>query len=131
MPNGDVALGLAGLQEWSEPIIFDRLLDIYRECLGVGVAAWSLARLHAGVWRAAIKGDIEKFEAARLSLLSALSEHPIGGEDIAAIDAEILIELLDIVMARFQRSTSAARSYHLALIALAGRLTPPASAAAA
>jgi hypothetical protein len=131
MPNGDVALGLAGLQEWSEPIIFDRLLDIYRGCLGVGVSAWSLARLHAGVWRAAIKGDTSKFEAARAALTSALSDHPVGGDDIAAIDAEILTELLDIVMARFQRSSGAARAHHLALIALAGRLTPPAPAAAA
>ena len=42
----------------------------------------------------------------------------------AKADAEIIVELLDIILARFQRSVSTARSYHLALIALAGRLTP-------
>jgi len=54
MPNDDVALGLAGLQEWSEPIIFDRLLEAYRRRVGVGAPSWTLARLHTLAWKAAI-----------------------------------------------------------------------------
>lgn len=131
MPSGDVAEGLAGLQAWSEPIIFDRLLDIYRSRIGAGSKAWSLARLHARAWKTAISGDFEGFEAARWALSGALGEHLLSGDDIADADAEILVELLDIVMARFQRSASTARTYHLALIALAGRLTPQPTAAAA
>lgn len=131
MPNGDVAEGLAGLQAWSEPIIFDRLLDVYRRRVGVGSMAWSLARLHARTWKAAISGDYDGFEAARSTLAASLGEHLLNGEDVADADAEILVELLDIVMARFQRSASTARAYHLALIALAGRLTPQPTAVAA
>jgi hypothetical protein len=130
MPNGDVAVGLAGLQEWSEPIIFDRLLEAYRRRLGVGAPAWTMARLHAKAWKAAISGDMDGFETVRSKLADALREHRVVAGDLADADAEIILELLEIVMARFQRSTNTARSYHLALIALAGRLTPaPARAA--
>jgi hypothetical protein len=130
MPNGDIALGLAGLKEWSEPIIFDRLLDAYRRRIGMGAPAWTLSRLHTSAWKAAISGDVNAFEKARWKLGSAMREHRLNGEDLADADAEIIVELLDIVMARFQRSPSTARSYHLALIALAGRLTPPPARAA-
>ncbi|HLW89714.1 MAG TPA: hypothetical protein VKS78_00240 [Roseiarcus sp.] len=123
-PNADVAMGLAGLLEWSEPIIFDRLLEAYRARLGAGATSWSLARLHARAWRAAISGDMARFETARWDLADALVQSSLHDSDAADADAEIMIELLDIVMARYQRSTSVARSYHLALIALAGRLSP-------
>jgi hypothetical protein len=131
MPSGDVAEGLAGLQAWSEPIIFDRLLDIYRRRVGPGAEAWSLARLHARAWRMAIAGDFDGFDGARSALGDARGEHLLSVDDVAVADAEILVELLDIVMARFQRSPAVARAYHLALIALAGRLTPQPAAVAA
>jgi hypothetical protein len=124
MPNGDATAGLAGLREWSEPIIFDLLLEAYRQRLGVGASAWTLARLHSRVWKAAIHGDAQRLETARFDLARALGEQYLG-EEMAGADSQIIAELLDIVMARFQRSASVARSYHLALIALAGRLTPP------
>jgi hypothetical protein len=130
MPNGDMALGLAGLREWSDPIIFDRLLEAYRRRIGVGAPAWSMTRLHALTWKAAISGDITAFEKARWKLANAMHDHRLDGADLADADTEIIVELLEIVMARFQRSPSTARSYHLALIALAGRLTPPAAQAA-
>ena len=131
MPLGEVAVGMAGLRDWSEPIIFDRLLENYRRRLGVGAQAWTLARLHARTWRAAIQGDMQGFEAGRWDLTDALNEHRLDNDDVADADAEIIVELLDVVMARFQRSSNTARSYHLALIALAGRLTPVAAASAA
>ena len=124
MPNADVTAGVAGLLEWSEPIIFDRLLAAYRARLGAGPAAWNLARLHARAWKAAITGDMPRLETARWNLADALGEHSLAIDHAVDADAEIMVELLDIVMARFQRSMSTARSYHLALMQLAGRLTP-------
>jgi hypothetical protein len=119
MPNGDAATGLAGLLEWSEPIIFDRLLEAYSAQVGAGAPAWRLARLHTRAWRAAIGGDMARFDAARRDLLDAMVQSSLG-----EADAEIIVELLDIILARFQRSASTARSYHLALIALVGRMAP-------
>jgi hypothetical protein len=124
MPNDETAKGLAGLLEWAEPIIFDRLLEAYRARVGAGAASWGLARLHARAWRAAIGEDFARFDAARRDLGEALAQSSLGAADVAKADAEIIVELLDIILARFQRSLGTARSYHLALIALAGRLAP-------
>jgi hypothetical protein len=65
----------------------------------------------------------------RWDLVDALDECRLDIDDVEAADAEILVELLDIVMTRYQRSMRTAKSYHLALIALAGRLAPALRAA--
>jgi hypothetical protein len=88
-----------------------------------------LARLHARTWRALISGDMVKFDALRWDLADALEEFHLDIDDVAEADAQILVELLDIVMTRYQRSMRTAKGYHLALIALAGRLSPPLRAA--
>jgi hypothetical protein len=129
MMNADAALGLSGFLEWSEPVIFDRLVLAYQVRLGLGPMARKLARLHARTWRALILGDMAKYDALRWDLIEALDECPLDLEDLADADAQILVELLDIVMARYQRSRQTAKGYHLALIALAGRLAPPLRAA--
>jgi hypothetical protein len=129
MMNADAALGLTGFLEWSEPVIFDRLVEAYQTHLGRGPEARKIARLHARTWRALIVGDMAKYDALRWDLVEALDESPLDLEDLAEADSQILVELLDIVMTRYQRSMRTAKGYHLALIALAGRLAPPLRAA--
>ena len=129
MMSADAALGLSGFLEWSEPVIFDRLVEAYQVRLGFGPIPRKLARLHARTWRALILGDMSKYDALRWDLVEALDECPLDLEDLADADAQILDELLDIVMLRYQRSMRTAKGYHLALIALAGRLAPPLRAA--
>ena len=129
MLNADAALGLSGFLEWSEPVIFDRLRDGYQARIGAGPAPWKLARLHARAWRALMSGEMAKFEALRWDLADALDEFHLDIDDVAEADAQILVELLDIVMTRYQRSMRTAKGYHLALIALAGRLSPSSRAA--
>ena len=129
MLNGAAADGLSGLLEWSEPIIYDRLLMAYRARLGDSAATWKLARLHGRVWRSLIAGDMGKFEACRSELMEALGECQLNLDHLAADDSGIMIELLEVVMARYHNSMRTAKSYHLALIELAGRM-PPARRAA-
>lgn len=129
MLNADAVAGLSGFLEWSEPVIFDRLVDAYQARVGNGAAPRKLARLHARAWRELISGDMAKFEALRWDLVDALEEFRLDMDDLADADAEILVELLDVVMARYQRSMRTAKNYHLALIALAARLAPPMRAA--
>jgi hypothetical protein len=129
MVIADAALGLSGFLEWSEPVIFDRLVDAYKAHLGPGPMPRKLARLHASTWRALISGDMARYDALRWDLVEALDESPLDLDDLADADAQILVELLDIVMSRYQRSRQTAKGYHLALIALAGRLAPPLRAA--
>ena len=120
----DARDGRLGLLEWSEPVIFDRLRDAYRRRVADGEAGWALARLHCRVWRALIADDTAKFDRLRGELVVAIVHRGLKLDSLADADAQIISELLEIVIARFQRSQRVAKGYHLALIELAGRLAP-------
>ncbi len=130
MPTTDPSEGFSGLQQWSEPLIFDRLFSAYARLLSDDHLARALTRLHARVWRALISGDMSNFETLREAMVSALEHCSLTLNHLAEVDAEIMIELLDVVISRYNRSHRTARAYHLALMQLAGRLAPaPARAA--
>ena len=118
----DIKDGRLGLLEWSEPVIFDRLHNAYRWRLGDERACWTLARLHCRVWRVLIAGDMDKFARLRAELVEALANHGLELDSLAEADAQTMAELLEIVIARFQRSGHVAKGYHLALLDLARRL---------
>jgi hypothetical protein len=120
----DSSEGFSGLQQWSEPLVFDRLFDAYCRLLGDDALARGVSRLHAQVWRALIAGDMPSFEALRGSLVSALADASVSLDHLAEVDTEILTELFDVVVARYNRSRRTARAYHLALMELARRLRP-------
>jgi hypothetical protein len=129
MPTTDLSEGFSGLQQWSEPLIFDRLYSAYSNLLSDDALARALTRLHARVWRALIGGDMSGFESLRATLLSALEHCSLTLNHLAEVDAEIMMELLDVVISRYNRSQRTARAYHLALMQLAGRLAPSRAAA--
>lgn len=122
--NPAAAEGLSGLLEWSDPIIFDRLRDAYLQRLPDFSAALRLARVHSRVWRALIVGDMNRFEAQRAQLVTALNEQGLALDCLAEADERTMTELVEVVVARFHRSQRVATGYHLALIELAGRLAP-------
>jgi hypothetical protein len=124
MPTTDLSEGFSGLRQWSEPLIFDRLFSTYAKLVSDDGLARALTRLHARVWRALISGDMSGFEALRETLVSALEHSSLTLNHLAEVDAEIMIELLDVVISRYNRSQRTARAYHLALMQLAGRLGP-------
>ena len=59
--NANAADGYAGLLQWSDPIIFDRMLEAYGASVSDLKVVWRLARLHARVWGAMIEGDFAGF----------------------------------------------------------------------
>jgi hypothetical protein len=122
--DSPVAEGLSGLLQWSDPVIFDRLRDAYARRLSDPRICRRLARLHARVWRALISGDMAEFESLRGELVDALAGEGLDLDCLAEADEETLIELVEIIVARFHRSQRLATGYHLALIKLAGWLTP-------
>ena len=123
MQTTETSEGLSGLMEWSEPLIFDRLFAAYCAFVSEAVAR-SLSRLHARVWRALIKGDMPSFGTLRETLVATLKLCGLTLDHLADVDAEIMAELLDVVLSRYHRSQRTARAYHLALMQLAGRLGP-------
>jgi hypothetical protein len=110
MPSTDPSEGFSGLRQWSEPLIFDRLHVAYRALIAEPGQARELTRQHARVWREAL---VQSLAPCLLTL-----------DHLAEVDAEIMTELLDVVIARYNRSHRTARAYHLALMQLAGRLGP-------
>jgi hypothetical protein len=124
MGSPDLSEGFSGLKQWSEPVIYDRLVATYYKLIEDRELARGLTRLHARVWRALISGDMEEFEDLREALLGALDPCELTLDHLAEADGEIMIELLDVVMARYNRSQRTARAYHLALMELAGHVRP-------
>jgi hypothetical protein len=123
-----IAEGCRGLMEWSDPVIYDRLQAIYSHRLRDPGEARNLASLHAKIWRALISGEYETFAQLREGLVGALHNVSLNLDDFAAADAEILVELLEIIVARFQRSQRTAVGYHLALIELSRHVALPTAA---
>jgi hypothetical protein len=124
MPSADLSEGFAGLKQWSEPVIYDRLVAAYYQLISDRELARTLTRLHARVWRALIGGDLAGFEELREALIGALEPCELTLDHLAEVDGEIMIELLDVVLARYKSSHRTAKAYHLALMELAGRLRP-------
>jgi hypothetical protein len=124
MLAADLPEGFSGLKQWSEPVIYDRLIAAYFKLISDRDLARSLTRLHARVWRALVSGDMEEFDDLRETLVGELEPCNLSLDHLAEVDGEIMIELLDVVMARYNRSHRTARAYHLALMELAGRLRP-------
>ena len=118
----DSSEGFTGLRQWSEPLIFDRLYSAYRRLLSDVALAGAMSRLHARVWRALIAGDTPGFEALREALVAGLDHAGLTLDHLAEVDAEIMVELLEVVVSRYARSHRTAMAYHLALMELAGRL---------
>jgi len=124
MPWADQSEGFSGLKQWSEPVIYDRLIAAYRKLISDHELARHLTCLHARVWRALIRGEMDEFADMRETLVAGLEPCELTLNHLAEVDGEIMIELLDVVMARYNRSDRTARAYHLALMELAGRLRP-------
>ena len=56
MGSADLSEGFSGLKQWSEPVIYDRLVAAYYKLVDDRELARSLTRQHARVWRALIGG---------------------------------------------------------------------------
>jgi hypothetical protein len=120
--NPQTSEGIAGLLEWSEPIIFDRLREAYLDHIRDGAKAMKLARLHAQVWRSLLVGDLPAFESLRGALVLQLAQAGLTLDHLAAADNQTMRELVAIVIARFRRTPSVAQGYRLAFRHLATRL---------
>ena len=134
MRNTEAVDALAGLSEWSSPIIFDRLLEAYQfrlgDELGDGPTIRLLAYMHCQVWQALIGWDLAKFQVLQHNLRNTLLRRNLSLDVLELVDADIISELLAIVMMRYRRSPDDAVSYHLALIKIAGHLKSTRYAAA-
>ena len=126
MSDSDVEGALAGLLEWSEPVVFDCLHESYRSRLAEPMAG-SLAHRHVRQWRAVVAGDMARFDELHRDLTVALAAFGLDVGCALEADVYVLAELYEIAMARFDRSPRSAQAYRDALTALAAKLAPKTS----
>lgn len=129
MQSFGAAEGLSDLLEWSEPVIFDCLSEVYRARVTEKDLIGQLARRHGRAWRALIAGDMSGFKSMRRELAAVLTALDVDLRCIVEADARAFGELSDIVTARFQRRDRLVRGYRLALAEIAQRLVPTMRAA--
>jgi hypothetical protein len=122
VPNGEATEDPADLAEWADTVIHERLLDSYRSSFREEATVELFAYLHGQAWRALFAGDKKKFSALRCKLMDLLAKRDLGRKTLARVDADVVRELLETVMTRYEHSMSAAVSNHLALIQLGGQL---------
>ncbi len=121
MLSADLPEGFSGLKQWSEPVIYDRLIAAYFKLISdreLGAQPHAPARPRLARPHQRRHGG---FEELRETLVGELEPCNLTLDHLAEVDGEIMIELLDVVMARYNRSHRTARAYHLALMELAGR----------
>ena len=81
MPWADLSEGFSGLKQWSEPVIYDRLIAAYRKLISDHELSSNLTRLHARVWRALIRGD--------MATVAAVAQQGIASPEHAAFVARL------------------------------------------
>jgi hypothetical protein len=125
------AEALAGMLEWSAPVVFDCLHGSYTHRISNETQAHALAHRHARQWRALIAGDTKRFDELRREFLATLAADGIDSGCLIEADVRVLAELYEIAMARFGRKARVADGYREALRQIAARLAPAAKLAAA
>ncbi|THD50103.1 MAG: hypothetical protein E7774_00390 [Bradyrhizobium sp.] len=122
---------LAGMMEWSEPVVFDCLNEAYSHRVDNQTRACALARRHAQQWRALIAGEADRFEELRREFLAELGAESLDNGCLVEADVRVLAELYEIAMARFGRRARVADAYRQALREIAAKLAPTGKRAAA
>jgi hypothetical protein len=125
------AEALAGMLEWSDPVVFDCLHASYAHRIDNPAQAGAFAHRHAQQWRALIAGDTQRFETLRREFVAALEADGFDSGCLIEADVRVLAELYEITMARFGRRARIADAYRQALREIAARLAPASKRVAA
>jgi hypothetical protein len=119
------------LANWCQPIIVDFLHDQYASHLGeTHTSLRVLALSHARLWRFLILGDEDRLVTARREIIGIARLAGIKTAAVNEVDQSVLLELMDVIVARFLRTPALARSYSRVVLVAATRLASFATAAA-
>jgi hypothetical protein len=111
------------LMEWSHPVIADHLAELYAYHLGLNHPSLRVYVVqHTRVWAFILADQIDQAHQARGELLKLLKISHLSAALLDAINAEMLDELMSVVMARFHRSPRMAREYSIILLRAAASL---------
>jgi hypothetical protein len=107
---------------WSESIIADVLQRFYDEQSPDGASTQRLLPLHLYFWKVLIFGSEAVSCKQRRALLAAAFDAGLDSALLSEIDAEVMAELLEIILRRYRATPHDARQYHQLLLSVAARL---------
>ncbi len=111
------------LTEWSQPIVADHLSELYAYHLGLNHPSLRIFVIqHARIWHNILSEQINQAQTTRGELNKTLRMSHLTAALADTIDAEMLDELMSVVMARFHRSPRLAREYSIILLRAAASL---------
>lgn len=106
---------------WAEPVIADRIADVYAGCNLSASLGNLLAIQHRRLWRALLLGQRAAAERIWIDLERDLARAGLDREITDEVDAAVLDELMDIVFARYHASRDKVRGFSRVLLAAAAQ----------
>lgn len=123
MRLSDLSAARRDLAEWSEPLIADRVSEIYAAYFdGDPQRVRPMTLQHCRLWRNLLLQEGTRVQNARRELLRLGRLAGLEAQTLDLIDEAVLDELADVVVARFHRSPATTRDYNKSLIRAASSL---------
>jgi hypothetical protein len=123
MRLSDLSVARRDLAEWSEPLIADRVGEIYAICFsGDQQRIRPMTRQHCRLWRNLLLQDSSRVQNARRELVRLGKLAGVESHTLDRIDEAVFDELAEVVVARFHRSPMTTRDYSKSLIRAASSL---------
>ena len=118
------------LAEWTAPVVIDVISGAYgRHLTERPDFARPLSQAHFKIWRHLLSGQIEDAMESRERLNEIAAEAGVDEEAMLEADREVLLEVLQCVLTRFQRSPGVACGYTMTLVDAASSLAVARAAA--
>ena len=118
------------LAEWTSPVVIDVISAAYgRHLTQRPDFARPLSQAHFKIWRHLLSGRIEDAMESRARLNEIAAEAGVDEEAMLEADREVLLEVLQCVLTRFQRSPNVACGYTMTLVDAASSLAAARAAA--
>ncbi|MBN9084764.1 MAG: hypothetical protein BGP04_26125 [Rhizobiales bacterium 62-17] len=123
MQSAEVGHASRDLLEWGAPLIIDRINEHYFTLLRAHPdVARPLAQYHYRMWKFLLDGHADEAASLRRELVNLARLAGCAESDLDDVDRLVLVELMQVVMARFNRSPTVACDYSLTLVDAASGL---------
>jgi hypothetical protein len=118
------------LAEWTAPVVIDVISGAYGARLAERPQdARAISLAHFRIWRHLLAGECDLAMAQREGLRALAQDVGLEADVLLEADREVLLEVIQCVLTRFQRSPQIACGYTLALVDAASSLAQERAAA--
>ncbi|MDB5569973.1 MAG: hypothetical protein JWN93_1156 [Hyphomicrobiales bacterium] len=105
------------LAEWSSPVVIDILSGAYsRQFASRPDLARPVSDAHFSLWRSLLSGELDAAHAKQKRFCEMARTVGLAPASIQEADRAVLLEVMQCVLTRYQRSPSAACAYTMTLV---------------